>query len=245
MDAMAMQVGAVMVDEAGPAAATSGDAHWAEARRHMVDGQLRPNRITDARLIAAFGAVPRERFMPASLAHRSYADQDVPLPGGRGLIQPMMIARLLQLLVLRADSRLLIVGAGTGYSAAIAAHAGARVVALEEDAALVAQARAALAGFAAPSMLRVVQGALAAGHPDSAPYDAILIEGEVPAVPRPIADQLAEGGRLATVLAATADGRGARAVLGRRIGGSFSVTDAFNCATLALPAFRREPGFVF
>ncbi|MGG5808225.1 protein-L-isoaspartate O-methyltransferase family protein [Falsiroseomonas sp. CW058] len=220
-------------------------AGTAQARRHMVDGQLRPNRITDPRLLSAMLDIPRESFLPPGLAARAYTDEDVPLPGGRALMEPMVLAKLLQILALRDGDRLLIVGAGSGYSSAVAAHCGARVVALEEDAALAAAARSLLPAFAAPGSVQVVHGGLAAGHAAGAPYDAILIEGEVPEVPEGIAAQLAEGGRLATVLAAASRGLSSRAVLGRRIGGTFSVTDAFDCATLPLPAFLRSPGFVF
>jgi protein-L-isoaspartate(D-aspartate) O-methyltransferase len=217
----------------------------AEARRNMVDGQLRPNRINDPQLLAAMGEIPRERFLPPEMAARAYVDEDVRLPGGRALIEPMVIAKLIQLLAIRDGDRVLVVGAGAGYAAAIAARCGARVVALEEDAALAAQARRALAGLVAPDALRLVEGPLTGGYAAAAPYDGILIEGEVPAVPAAIADQLAEGGRLATVLAASSRGVSSRAVIGRRVGGAFSTADAFDCATLPLPAFRRAPGFVF
>jgi protein-L-isoaspartate(D-aspartate) O-methyltransferase len=217
----------------------------ADARRKMVDRQLRPNRVVDPRLLAAMSEIPRERFLPPHLAARAYVDEDVRLPGGRVLIEPMVIAKLLQLLAIRDGHRVLVVGAGAGYAAAVAARCGARVVALEEDAALAAEARRALAGLAAPEALRLVQAPLAGGYAGAAPYDGILIEGEVPEVPTAIAGQLAEGGRLATVLAAAERGKASRAVLGRRVGGAFSVTDAFDCATLPLPAFRRAPGFVF
>ncbi|WP_240790976.1 protein-L-isoaspartate O-methyltransferase [Roseomonas sp. AR75] len=217
----------------------------AEARRRMVDGQLRPNRVTDGRLLAAMGEIPRERFMPPHLAARAYTDEDIRFAGGRGLIQPMCIARLLQLLAIRDGDRVLVVGAGTGYAAAVAAHSGARVIALEGDADLVAAARKAVAGLAAPDSLRIVEGPLGAGFPTAAPYDGILIEGEVPEVPATLAGQLAEGGRLVTVLAPATRGQAARAVLGRRMGGSFSVAPVFDCATLALPAFAPSPGFVF
>jgi protein-L-isoaspartate(D-aspartate) O-methyltransferase len=217
----------------------------AEARRCMVDGQLRPNRVTDARLIAAMSEIPRENFLPDGLGARAYVDEDVRLPGGRALIEPMVIARLLQLLSIRDGDRVLVVGAGTGYAAAVAAHCGARVVALESDAGLLDLARRAARGVAGPDALRFVEGPVESGYAAGAPYDAILIEGEVPEVPRAIADQLAEGGRLATVLPSAARGQTSRAVLGRRIGGSFSVTPAFDCATIPLPALQRRAGFVF
>jgi protein-L-isoaspartate(D-aspartate) O-methyltransferase len=217
----------------------------AAARRFMVDGQLRPNKVSDARLLSAMGEVPRERFLPPALAARAYVDQDVALPGGRVLIAPMHIARLLQLLRIRDGDRVLVIGAGAGYAAAVAAHCGARVVALEQAPWLVAQARAAVAGLVPPEALRVVEGALAQGFPASAPYDGILIEGEVDEVQAVISDQLAEGGRLATVLSGAARGVSSRAVLGRRFGGSFSLAEAFDCATAALPGFRRADGFTF
>lgn len=224
----------------GPAA-----PDWEAARRFMVDGQLRPNKVTDPLLLAAMGALPRERFVPAALAPRAYADEDVRLPGGRALIEPMVIARLLQLLRLREGDRMLVLGAGTGYAAAVAARCGARVVAVEDDPALLGIARQALDGLLPAGAVSLVQADPVQGHAAGAPYDAILIEGEIPAVPPAIAAQLAEGGRLATILPGAARGQAARAVSGLRAGGSFSVTDAFDCATLALPHFQAAPGFVF
>jgi protein-L-isoaspartate(D-aspartate) O-methyltransferase len=217
----------------------------AEARRRMVDGQLRPNKVTDPRLLDAMGEVARERFMPPSLAARAYADVAIALPGGRGMTSPMVIARLLQLLSIRDGDRVLVVGAGAGYAAAVAARCGGRVVALEQDASLAAEARAAVAGLVPPEALRVVEGALADGHGSAAPYDAILIDGEVEEVPAALRDQLADGGRLATVLSGAARGAVSRAVLGRRLGGGFTLTEAFDAAAAALPALRRQPAFVF
>lgn len=231
------------MNEAIPTGAMGADT--AEARRRMVDGQLRPNRVTDPRLVSAMLDIPREAFLPPQLAARAYTDEDVPLPGGRVLTEPMVLARLLQLLALRDGDRLLLIGAGTGYSAAVAAACGARVLALEEDRALLDVARRVLPRYTAPGAVTVVEGPLTAGRASAAPYDAILIEGEVPEVPAAIAEQLAEGARLATVLAASARGVGSRAVLGRRIGGAFSTADAFDCHTPPLPAFRSPPLFVF
>lgn len=217
----------------------------AAARRFMVDGQLRPNKVTDPLLLAAMGDLPRERFLPHSLAARAYADEDVRLPGGRAMIEPMVIARLLQMLRLRQGDRMLVLGAGTGYAAAVAGRCGARVTAVESDPDLFGRAREAVAGLLPAGVLRLVQADPTLGHAAGAPYDAILIEGQIPAIPEAIASQLAEGGRLATVLAAAERGLSSRAVLGLRQGGSFSVTDAFDCATLPLPQFQPVPGFAF
>ncbi|MDO9503618.1 protein-L-isoaspartate O-methyltransferase [Falsiroseomonas sp.] len=233
------------LDHAQPRVVADAEDGMATARRFMVDGQLRPNKVTDPRLLAAMGDLPRERFLPPGLAARAYADEDVRLPGARALMQPMAIARLLQLLRIRDGDRLLVLGAGTGYAAAVAASCGARVVAVESDAALLAIARQALGGLLPAGAVTLVRADPAPGHAAGAPYDAILIEGEVPSVPDAIAAQLAEGGRLATVLAAPDRGASSRAVWGVRHAGSFSVTDAFDCATLPLPAFQPAPAFVF
>jgi protein-L-isoaspartate(D-aspartate) O-methyltransferase len=221
---------------------------FADSRKRMVDGQLRPNRVTDLRILAAMLELPRERFLPPALAPRAYADEDVPLPdGSRGLTEPMVLARLVQLLAAREGDRTLVVGAGTGYATVLLARIGAQVTALEEEGPSLAMARKLVTGFgpypiAAP---RLVAGGLAAGCAEGAPYDVILIDGQIPEIPAAIAGQLAEGGRLVAVLDAVPRGRSSRAVLGRRLGGTFSVTDAFDCATLPLAAFQPAPGFVF
>lgn len=220
---------------------------FADARKRMVDGQLRPTRVTDPRVLAAMKELPRERFLPPQLASRAYLDEDIPLPGGRrALIEPVILARMVQMLAVREGERALVVAAGTGYGAAVLARCGAQVVALEEEPELVAIARAALTEtLPATVPVRVLTGSVVAGHAAGAPYDAILIEGQVAEIPRAISDQLAEGGRLAAVLGAAPTGRAPRAVLGRRIAGTFSVSDAFDCATVTLPEFQPAPGFVF
>ena len=215
---------------------------YAEARTRMVDGQIRPNRVTEPRLLEALRLTPREAFVPAAAASRAYTDEEVPLPGGRALMQPMVLAKLLQLAAIRPDERVLVVCAGTGYGAALAARLGARVVALEPDAGLRAIATAALAGEAAGS-LRLEAGDPTEGFAAAAPYDVILVEGEIPAVPEALSAQLAEGGRLVAVLA---QGRGQGvAMLGRRLGGALTLTAAFDAAVAPLPAFHPAPGFVF
>ncbi|MDO9707843.1 protein-L-isoaspartate O-methyltransferase family protein [Paracraurococcus lichenis] len=216
---------------------------YADARKRMVDGQLRPSRVTDPRLLDAMRDLPREEFLPRAVRARAYADEDVPLPGGRALIAPMAIARLVQLAAVRPGDRALVVCAGTGYGAAVLARCGARVTAVESDEVLLGLARPALATCVPAGTVRLEQVNPTQGFAGSAPYDAILIEGEVPEIPSAIAGQLAEGGRLVAVL-----GGGRRngvAVLGRRLGGSVTTTPSFDCATVALPAFAPAPGFVF
>lgn len=215
---------------------------YADARKRMVDGQLRPNRVTDMRVLDAMRELPREDFLPAGRA-RAYADEDVPLPGGRAMVEPMVIARLAQLAAVRPGDRALVICAGTGYGAAVLARCGARVTALEADAALTAIAGPALAANLPAGAVRIEAARPTAGFPAGAPYDVIMIEGEIPEVPPAIADQLAEGGRLVTV-----QGSGRRsgiAVLAQKLGGALTVTPAYDCATIALPDFTPAPGFVF
>ena len=154
---------------------------FAEARNRMVDSQIRPNRVIDPRIVGAMRRLPRERFLPAGLAPLAYADQDVPLGNGRVLMQPMAIARLVQLAAPLQGEHALVVGAGTGYGAALLAACGPRVTALEEDPALLAIARRALPEVAPEVSL--VSGPLAAGWPAGAPYDLILLEGAVQRIP--------------------------------------------------------------
>ena len=216
---------------------------YADARKRMVDGQLRPNRVTDPRVLDAMRELPRECFLPPTLRARAYSDEDVSLPNGRALLEPMVIARLVQLAAVRPGDRALVLCAGTGYGAAVIARCGARVTAVEADATLAGIAREALGAQLPAGVVRIESTSPTAGFAAGAPYDVILIEGEVPEIPEVIAEQLAEGGRLVAVL-----GGGQRngcAVLARRIGGSLTPSPAFDCATAALPDFAPAPGFVF
>src|SRR5215472_17796835 len=121
---------------------------FADARNRMVDSQIRPNKVTDPRIVAAMRRLPRERFVPSHFAALAYADEDVPLGEGRFLVEPVVIARMVQLTAITAGERALVVAAGTGYGAALLAACGARVTALEESAPLQAIARAVLAELA-------------------------------------------------------------------------------------------------
>ena len=221
----------------------------AARRSNMVDCQLRPNKVSDSRVLGAMRALPRERFLPPALAALAYADQNVTLPDGRCLIAPMVLARLVQLGDPAPDERVLVVGAGTGYGAAVLAACGAAVVALEENEDLSRIAHAVLPDVldgAQPSPVQIVAGPLAAGWREGAPYDLVFIEGGFEQLPAAIAEQVSpNGGRLVGVRVLT--GRVGHAVLGERSGAApaISLRPAFDCATPVLPGLRREPGFVF
>ena len=186
---------------------------FADARIRMVDSQIRPNKVTDPRILHAMRTLPREQFLPQPLTPLAYADEDVPLGGGRVLMEPMVLARLLQAAAPLPGEVALVVAAGTGYGAAVLAACGPRVTALEEDAALVERARATLAEQA-PGVA-VVSGPLAQGWAASGPYDLILIEGAVREIPAAIAQQLRmERGRLVGVIA-PGDGTSQAVLAGR------------------------------
>jgi protein-L-isoaspartate(D-aspartate) O-methyltransferase len=216
------------------------------ARSLMVDGQVRPNKVTDTRITDAMRRLPREAFVPAQCAAIAYADEDVPLGGGRYLMEPMVIARLVQMAAPQSGERALVVAAGTGYGAALLAACGMRVVALEDDPALLALARPALAA-AAPGVA-LVEGPAADGWAGEAPYDVILIDGAVERVPQAIGAQLAPGGRLVTVHVDPDRGGAARigqAVRGEMTASGLSLQAVFDCAVPLLPALRQVRGFVF
>lgn len=217
-------------------------ADYTQSRNRMVEGQIRPNRVGDPRVLQAMRELPRERFLPPRLAPLAYIDDDVPLSDGRVLMEPLVIARLAQLAAVQPGERALVVGAGVGYGATLLARCGADVTALEEDRALLELARPALAAVA--PRVALVAGPLANGWPAAAPWDLVLIEGAVPAIPPAIADQLRlETGRLVGVVAG--GGRTGTAVLGERTGSGLTVRPMFDCATPMLPQFMPKPRFVF
>jgi protein-L-isoaspartate(D-aspartate) O-methyltransferase len=212
------------------------------ARAHMIESQIRTNKVSDDRLLAAMAEIRRELFVPEQLQPVAYVDDDLPLGGGRYLMEPMVAARLLQAASVERADIALVVGAGAGYEAAVLARLARAVVALEEDPQLARRARAALVdhGIAAVS---VVEGPLPSGHRQRAPYDVIMFVGAVAEVPNEIVAQLAEDGRLVAVVKA-AGGVG-RATLTTKTGGAIARRVMFDAATPLLPGFQPKPTFVF
>jgi protein-L-isoaspartate(D-aspartate) O-methyltransferase len=207
-------------------------------RRAMVASQLRTTGVNDPRVVEAMGEVPRERFVPPERLALAYADALVPLAPGRALNPPMALGRLLTEARLRGHEHTLVIGAATGYAAAVLARLVGEVVALEEDGDLLAVARKALEG----SGVALVKGPLAKGAPQQAPYDFILIDGAVAQVPQAIVDQVADGGVIA--LAVLEDGV-SRLAVGRVTGGAFGATVFADAETARLPGFETPRGFSF
>lgn len=175
---------------------------FVQARRIMVDNQLRTSGITDRRLLAAMGEVPRELFVPAVRRELAYIDGEQPLNGHRKLGPPAPFAKLLQLAGIEHSDRVLDLGCGTGYSSAVLARLASEVVGVDDDAALIAEARKAIAAVGA-SNVTLVDGPLASAGKSRGPYDVVVLEGVVAEVPDALFAQLKPVGRLVTLIGAT------------------------------------------
>lgn len=215
---------------------------FATQRKFMVDTQVRPSDVTDRRIIRAMLEVPREAFVPAALRPIAYMDEQVRLADGkpgRYLLAPRTLAKMIQSLDVSADSAVLDIGGGTGYSAAILAKLAKRVVAVEVAPALGDLARGQLAAL---PMVKLVSGDLAAGAAAEGPYDAILVNGAVDDIPPTLLDQLKDQGRLVAVRSVGGVGR---ATLWRRYGVKFDNRALFDAGAPILPGFERKAEFVF
>lgn len=207
---------------------------YAAAREAMIDSQLRPQGVNDRAVLAAMAAVPRERFVPDKARAAAYQDRAVPLGDGRLLSPPAAIGLLLTQLAPRAGERALLLGAGTGYCAAVLDAIGLDVVAVECSPELAHAAKA--------NGISVVVGPLESGHAGGAPYDLLIIDGAVDHVPQDLVDQLREGGRCGAGLR---DGGVTRLAVGTKSGnaiGFFTIADA---GLGLLPGFASPRTFRF
>ncbi len=214
---------------------------FAAARHNMVENQIRPNRVTDPRVLSAMAELPREAFVPKALQSIAYVDEDIAIGEGRYLMEPMVLALLLQAADVRSTDVVLDIGCGTGYAAAVLARMASTVVTLESDAGLAVRATETLAELEIDTVA-VVEGRLEKGYPKQAPYDVIFFGGAVSEVPPVITEQLADGGRLAAVIAGDGPGKG---TLFTRYGGAVSRREMFDAGTPFLPGFAPSPTFTF
>lgn len=206
----------------------------------MVDGQVRTADVTDRALLAAMLEIPRERFAPGE-AQLAYLDLDLPVGTSRRLLKPMVLAKMVQALDLQPTDKVLDVGCATGYAAALMARLASEVIALEEDAALLAEAKKAISGSGIANV-RVVQGKLVEGCVQESPYAAILVEGCIEIEPAALCAQLTDGGRLVCI---KGSGPAAKALLYRRDGDDVSERTLFDASAAALPGFAKPRTFVF
>jgi protein-L-isoaspartate(D-aspartate) O-methyltransferase len=207
---------------------------YAAARRAMVESQLRPQGVTDPAVLDAMGRVPREEFVPADSRPLAYSDRAVALGGGRFLAPCPVLGQLLTQMAPAPGERALVIGAATGYSAAVLAAIGLDVTALE--------AAPELAATGKDQGVSFTEGPLEDGHAAGAPYDLILIDGAVEYIPDSIIGQLVEGGRLGGALVE----RGVtRLIVGRKAGGAFGYLSINDAGVPALPGFKRHRTFTF
>ena len=218
------------------------DVDFAPARRFMRDGQLTPNGVSDPLLLGAMADLAREAFLPHEQRHRAYADEAVPLGGGRFLLAPMVLGRLVQMALPQPGERALVLAAGSGYAAAILAHMGLQVLAIESDPALAALARNAVQLALTANHPQIRQGDPRLGAPEGAPFQLILVEGAIETLPSAILAQLGEGGRLVTVRRRV--GNVGRAVLYRRAGGAVSEIMGLDAAAPLLAEFATPAVFI-
>lgn len=210
----------------------------AEMRAAMIDSQLRTNDVIDPAVVGVMGTTPREAHVPTALSGVAYMDRAIDLGGGRVLNPPLVTGRLLVAADIRPGARVLLIGAATGYTAALLAGLGADVHAVEEQADLLATARAATTG----ATVHWVEGPLVAGAPKAAPFDRIVIEGAIETLPDALAAQLVEGGR---IVAARREGNVTRLVQGVKAGGTIALRAFADMDVAALPGFAMPKGFQF
>ena len=213
-------------------------------RRNMVDNQLRPTRVTDQFILEAMSVIPRERFVPENKKSMAYIDEDIEVAPGRFLMEPIVLARLLQELELTSNKSVLNVGCATGYDAAVLGKLVGSVVAIESDPALMAFASEAINELAIDNVA-VVEAPLDEGYQAESPYDAILISGAITEVPSKKANELILDGRLAAVIGNSDVGVLGRAYIFVRGDDTLSSRPLFDAGTQMLPGLEKEETFTF
>jgi protein-L-isoaspartate(D-aspartate) O-methyltransferase len=212
---------------------------YAARRTMMVDTQVRPSDVTKFPIIDAMLAVPREAFVPRALREAAYMGENVDIGGGRVMLEPRTLAKMLDALEIEGDDLVLDIGPGLGYSSAIMARMAEAVVAVEDGADLAQEAQRVLADNGADNVI-MHEGALAQGAPDHGPYDVITIQGAVEHLPEALTDQLKEGGRIACLFM-----EGALGVvrIGYKVDGKINWRFAFNAGAPVMPGFERHAAF--
>ncbi len=216
---------------------------FAKARLNMVDSQILPNRVTDDHVIRAMGALPRESFLPTAAHSLAYADKSVLIEDGRYLMQPMVLARLLDIAEIGKSDVALAIGCASGYGIAVLARLVDTVVAIEPNSSMRVKAERNLAALVIDNVV-IVAGEFRDGNAQEAPFDLIFIDGAVPEVPDAVAWQLSDGGRLVAI-EMPSDKPVGRGILMTRYGDAFSKREVFDAVEHVLPGFEKEAAFSF
>lgn len=212
---------------------------YAARRTMMVDTQIRPSDVTKFPIIDAMLSVHREAFVPRAKRETAYVGENVDLGGGRVVLEPRTLAKMLDALDIQNDELVLDIGAGLGYSSAVIDRMAEAVVAVEEDEHLASEAQSNLSEQGADGVV-LHTGPLAEGAAQHGPYDVIVLQGAVEHLPNAILDQLKEGGRIACLFA-----EGALGVVrvGYKIDGDVNWRFSFNAGAPVLPGFERHQAF--
>ncbi|GAB4533297.1 MAG: protein-L-isoaspartate O-methyltransferase [Ruegeria sp.] len=212
---------------------------FAARRQTMVDTQIRPSDVTKFPIIDAMLKIRREDFVPDSQREVAYVGDLIDLGGGRCLLEPRTLAKMLDALNISNDEVVLDIGPAYGYSTAVAARMAQLVVGVEEDEAMAAEAQANLSQADIDNAIIHV-APLAQGAAEHGPYDVIMVQGGVERVPDALLDQLKEHGRIACLFV---DGNLGTVRIGRKVGGRVTWRHAFNAAAPVLPGFAKERAF--
>lgn len=215
---------------------------FVQARKVMVDSQVRVNDVTATNVVHAFSSIPREVFVPKAMRASAYAELEIETSDTRAMWLPRDLGKLLVALEAGEEDVSLVIGAGAGYSSALLGQMTDAVIALEDDEALVDTMAERFAAIGMDEAV-AVHSDLATGLPDQGPFDIVLVAGMVEEVPQAWLDQLSDGGRMGVVVAS---GRGIGAArVYKRAGDTFSYREAFECCPPILPGFEAKKDFVF
>lgn len=214
-------------------------ADYETLRTMMVDTQVRPSDVTKFPVIDAMLSVPREDYVPDDKRDTAYIDDNVDLGGGRVMLEPRTMGKMLDTLDIQPNEVVMDLGCGLGYSTALLARLAEFVVAVEEDEDRVAEAQANLSSHDVDNAA-VVQGSLTAGAPKQGPYDVIVLQGAAEHVPQPLIDQLKDGGRMAVLFS---DGALGTMRIGYKLDGAITWRMAFNAGAPVVPGFERHQAF--
>ena len=218
------------------------EMNYENARKAMVDNQIRPNDVTDKRLLSVLESIPKERFLPTELRAVAYVEKEIAVSETHALPAPRDFAKLLQELDIKPHELVLDVACGTGYSTAVLAKLSEMVVAVEGDETVAARAEKTLVDLDIGNAA-VIAGEPVKGAEKQGPFDAIVIAGVVEEIPSALFDQLKDGGRLGALH--LRDGV-ARGVIYQRDGDAVSSSNRFHAASKrTATGFQKEKTFVF
>lgn len=212
---------------------------YAARRTVMVDTQVRPSDVTKFPIIDAMLSVPREAFVPRDMREAAYVGENIDLGGGRVILDPRTMAKMLDALDVRGDELVLDIGCSRGYSSAVIARMAEAVVAVEEDADMATEAQGLLAENGVDNVV-LHQGPLTQGAAEHGPYDVIVVQGAVAHLPAELTEQLKEGGRVACLFMEETLGV---VRIGYKIDGHLTWRFAFNASAPVLPGFERQAAF--